>query len=203
MSSSLFARLVPYSPRQGYTTRGHSYKGITFLGGERPTWYEITPEFALELSEFKQSGSGPYAKPLFQVFDAETKTRVEQMENEKYLAMLGAVGQTVSIPKELQQPMTMAVRGGEASLATPAQTVQPPKGPSLMPMSAAEIADHDPGGRAAALPPSRMPAREATSAASYTPPAPLPPIASPPPPGGVISVDEVRPNRPADDEQDG
>jgi hypothetical protein len=163
MSEKLYVRLVPRNPRLGYTVAGHMYKGINFRGGERPTWYAVEPRFAEELRVFHQQHDDPSSKELFQVCSAEEKGRIERGEQEKWLAAVGAVTATVSLPRELQEPAThdLTVERVEPERKLPG-SVQALPSPIAVGEATAAIAS----GRAAAIPPPRQPTRRATRAGS-------------------------------------
>lgn len=111
---TMYARLFPWNPRQGYMVRGYNYREINFKGGERPNWYEISEELARELGAFKQIETDPRSLPLFQICTEEQKATLEQAEQGRYLAQLGIAAQTVSLPKDFQPPQTVRLVAAEA-----------------------------------------------------------------------------------------
>jgi hypothetical protein len=148
MSKTMFVRLQPVNPKQGCTVQGYSYREFSFRGGERPTWYEVPAQLAEELSKLFQIDGNPRSPTLFQVCDKDTKLRLERGEQEKYLAAIGAVAATVTLPKQFAEPPTVSL-------------VEPPKTPP--PISASTVKTDVPD-RAAAIPSSRSGGRRAAKA---------------------------------------
>lgn len=151
----IFCRLYPHAPRLGFHVRTYTYRGQKYIGGDRPTFYIVDEALAAELNELTQEETNPDSKPLFQFFhDQEEKERIEKMETEKYLAALGAVVNTVSLPRDLQPPATRDLTAPEKVLApAPAQVVEE--------VGASKKKQRS-GGRSAALPPTRAPSETGT-----------------------------------------
>lgn len=148
MSKTMFVRLQPHNPRQGCTVQGYNYREFSFRGGERPTWYEVPANLAEELARLHQVDKDPRSPALFQICDKDTKLRLERGEQEKYLAAIGAVAATVTLPKQFAEPSTVSL-------------VAPPTTP---PPIATGTVKADVPDRAAAIPSSRSGGRRAAKA---------------------------------------
>jgi hypothetical protein len=153
-AQDVFCRLYPYAPRLGFHVQTYAYRGQKYRGGERPTFYIVDEDLAAELAELKQVESDPDSKPLFQFFtDQEEKERIEKMETEKYLAALGAVVNTVSLPRDLQPP-------GTTDLTKERAAPEPAPAREVVEEGASKKRR---GGRSAALPPTRAPSETGTA----------------------------------------
>lgn len=165
MSQDLYVRLFPVtdrSERLGFKVRGYSYRQQRFIGGVRPHWYKVDEALAAELEPMRQNNNDPRSQPLFQICTEAEKLRMEKDEQEQFLAALGAVSKTVSLPKEYMDPPTV-------NLAAPAQAQ------ALPPIVAADVSGDMPS-RSAAIPAARAGARKAAraeaAAENFTRPAP-------------------------------
>jgi hypothetical protein len=174
--STIYARLKPYNPKGGAIVSRYSYKSHSFMGGERPTWYQVDPAFAEELAKLTQDPENPTAIKLFQIVGEQEKNDIDKDEQENYLVRLGALSQTVPMPRDHRPSQVIDMRSVEE--------------------------DEMPAGRAAALPPPR--AAEESRTASIGPVTPLAiPVPSAPmptmPPAmdnpGAITTKEVTSTR--------
>ena len=126
MSEDLYARLYPFSPRRGIFVRTYTMDGQVYKGGERPTWYRITPDLAALMQDKHQQFDDLDSKPLFQIVEHTKKIEIEAREQEQFLAALGAVGQTYSTARDVAPPPTVDVKVdnlfGRASALPPPRT---------------------------------------------------------------------------------
>lgn len=151
MSDKVFVRLLPANPRVGITVQGYTYRGYMFRGGERPTWYEVSQALADELSELRQVHSDPRSQPLFQICDESQKLATERGEQDKFLAAIGALTATISLPKGYEAPPTI-------NLDAPSIAPPPITATDVMP---SPLVDNS---RAAAIPTGRAGGRRAIQA---------------------------------------
>jgi hypothetical protein len=117
----------------------YTWKNRVYVGGIRPTWYQVTEAQAKELAALHQVHDDPRSHPLFQIMDDDEKAQVEQDETTSYLAAFGAASATVSLPRDVAPPPTHDIRGED---------------------------DSEAGGRAAAVPAPRKTTRKTTKTAS-------------------------------------
>jgi len=92
----LFARLKPYAPRLGLRLRRLHFGGNLYQGGDRPTWYKVTPEMAAKLKQIKQDAGAA----AFDIVDADEKKVIDVKEEERRLVALGVMSETVAKPGE-------------------------------------------------------------------------------------------------------
>lgn len=94
--ANFFARIRAYDPRNGALVQRYSMKlgdrVQTFLGGDIPTWYEVTPAQADILRTVR---SGPHL--VFHVVSPEEKKAIDDQETLERLAALRLAGATASI----------------------------------------------------------------------------------------------------------
>jgi hypothetical protein len=109
----IYARLYPFSPRRGYTTRGYSYDGQTYKGGERPNWYCISQDLAGKLKPLLQQHDVEDSKPLFQIVSETEKLQLEATEQDRFLASIGAIGETIAGTRNVAPPPTHDLRPKE------------------------------------------------------------------------------------------
>jgi hypothetical protein len=138
IKNEMYVRLAPYNPRRGFKVQSYTYRSQKYLGGERPNWYVVDKATADDLGTLSQEHGAFGSPPLFEIYTKEQKEQVEQYENDRYLAALGAIRETISVAKDLQVPQTHDIRSEDVK---PKVTVE------------------SAGGRGAALPPPRRQTR--------------------------------------------
>jgi len=139
-----FARLYPYSPREGFRVRNFTTGGITFKGGPRPAWYRITPEQKTLLENTRQNPADRFSKPLFQFATEDQRTTIEEQERTQLIAASMLTKGSVIDPDIIPRSRVIDLTGGI----------------SEEPVT---------GGRADAIPPSRDIRPEMTATAGYVP----------------------------------
>lgn len=133
--SIYFARLYPYSPREGFRVQAITTRGIAFKGGSRPPWYRITEEQKEALEQMRQNPSDRYSKPLFQFANESQKGLIEEQERTQLIAaqMLqrGAIIDPEAIPRSRVIDLTGGISddgpitGGRADAIPPARDIRP------------------------------------------------------------------------------
>lgn len=133
--SIYFARLYPYSPREGYRVQSITTRGIAFKGGSRPPWYRITEEQKAELEQKRQNPFDRHSKPLFQFANENQKSFIEEQERTQLIAaqMLqrGAIIDPEAIPRSRIIDLTGGITdegpitGGRADAIPPARDIRP------------------------------------------------------------------------------
>lgn len=135
MHTFYFARLFPYSPREGFKVRNYTIEGLHFKGGPRPAWYKITPEQKVLLEPCRQTPDDRYSKPMFQFASPNQMEAIEQQERAQVIAasMLqkGMVIDPDIIPKSRTIDFTGGlddagrITGGRAEAIPPARDTRP------------------------------------------------------------------------------
>jgi hypothetical protein len=135
MHTFYFARLFPYSPREGFKVRNYTIEGLHFKGGPRPAWYKITPEQKALLEPCRQTPDDRYSKPMFQFANPDQMEAIEQQERAQVIAasMLqkGMVIDPDIIPKSRTIDFTGGlddtgrITGGRADAIPPARDTRP------------------------------------------------------------------------------
>lgn len=180
MGKELYVRLMPVNPRLQRTVANFTYKSQKYLGGERPTWYCVDESLARQLGEMRQNEADRYSPALFQVVEKEEKESIERNEHEQYLAQIGALRGTISIPRDVEKPRTQDIRTEKEEEEKPADfggrsaAVAPPRAPTLKETATAVVA---PASKPVAAPPA--------------PAAPPQPPTLSAPPSGAITTAEV------------
>lgn len=117
--SKYYARLFPYSPREGFNVRNFTAQGVFFRGGARPAWYQISEVQKEALSAYRQNPSDKYSKPLFQFATPDQMEQVEQQERAQLVAasMLsrGAIIDPDVVPKTRVIDVSSTPTGGRAA----------------------------------------------------------------------------------------
>jgi hypothetical protein len=136
--STLWARLQPHNPKQGFCVMRYGYRGETYIGGDRPNWYRIDDALADELRSLVQNESDPRSPNLFQVVTAEEKDRINAAEQQQYLIRIGALSQTVvNAPQDYPAPREIdraeAPTGGRAAALPPPRAAEESKTASYGP----------------------------------------------------------------------
>lgn len=191
MGKELYVRLMPVNPRLQRTVANFTYKSQKYRGGERPTWYCVDESLAKQLSEMRQNDADPYSPALFQVVEKEEKEAIERNEHEQYLAQIGALRGTISIPRDVEKPRTQDIRTEKEEQEEKAgdfggrsAAMAPPRTPTLRETNKAVIAP------AAPAAPVAVEDKPIAPAAPPTPTAPpQPPTLSAPPSGAITSAE--------------
>jgi len=117
-----WARLVPFNPKKNCNVRRYGFAGTTYLGGEKPVWYKVTPPQAQALMALTQVYDDDQSPRLFDIYTDEDRQKVDARENEMRLVQLGLVAQAAPVPVQ-------TVREIDLSQGDP-RGVPVPKGPS-------------------------------------------------------------------------
>jgi len=122
----VWVRLAPYNPRVGNLVRRHGHRGTMYAGGERPTWYKVSPAIALELADKLQEHDNPRSARLFELYHSDNeRARIDKAEMERRFVAQGLMAE--SSPEHLVRP-------------TPAlDLTQDPKGVPVPPARAAAL----------------------------------------------------------------
>ncbi len=129
--ANLYARVKPLNPRQGYVLNRYHYLGNLFVGGPRPTWYKVSPEYAAYCRQDVQETG----VPSFDVVTEAEKQEIDAKEEQLRLVELGFMSATVAAPPsrqaiDIQDARVPAARGAARAEAVPL-TVEKPSGGDL------------------------------------------------------------------------
>lgn len=92
-----YARLKPFVGRKGspFKTVNFTFRGQLFQGGDRPTWYKVSEEYARQLRLVTQDEG---VAPMFDVADDAEKAAIDQKEEQLRLVALGHISATHAAP---------------------------------------------------------------------------------------------------------
>ena len=96
MSSHVYVRLKPYAPKLGFEAQRVHIFGTLFVGGYRPIWYKVSPEFAEQLAEQRQESGAE----MFEIVNEAQKQKVDQFETAQHMAALGMAAATAAAPMQ-------------------------------------------------------------------------------------------------------
>jgi len=82
-----FARLLPLNERKGRLVGRYSHwDSRLYVGGKKPTWYQVTDAQAAELRPLRQEGPAfddPDAKPLFEIVNGSRRSASRRRRAER------------------------------------------------------------------------------------------------------------------------
>lgn len=126
MEEKIYVRLYPFAPRRGYVARGVVMDGQVYKGGERPNWYCVSSAVAETLRPLKQIHNLGDSKDLFQIVYETEKLQIESDEQKRFLASIGAIGETLIGSHEVAPPPTHDLRDESESEIKKLDTIRKP-----------------------------------------------------------------------------
>ena len=142
-AETVYVRLAPFAPRQGYVVRRYSYKGTMFEGGELPKWYKVPAHIAKELAAEKQPPHDARAPNLFEIKTEDEKGSIQAEEHRRFLASMGVLTPSDSRVGNVRAPDELDFTDRFGGPVTADETVASGRDAALPPTRGSAVADDD------------------------------------------------------------
>jgi hypothetical protein len=126
---TVFVRLKPYNPKQGFVVQRYSYKGQSFVQDDsgRSTWYQVGVPYSREIAELRQEDNNPRSPALFDITTQDEYAQIVAREEDLRLVELGVLSPTMVQPIKENRTIDLT---GKPGIGRSAAIPEPPVGGS-------------------------------------------------------------------------